>query len=71
MTPLAFIASASFRSERTVCRRFHRGEVELARLLRDGLVDIHSLSPRAYHVTAKGRAALAQMRVERSMARAG
>jgi hypothetical protein len=58
VTPLAFIASAAFRSERTIAKRFRNADVELARLLRDHEIEYHDDACTAVHVTAIGRARL-------------
>lgn len=62
---LAYIAEVSHRVETKLVKRFP--EWELSRLIVAGHVEFHSLSPRAWRVTAAGRAALKAERDSRGM----
>lgn len=62
MTPLAFIASASHRSQSTICKRFCCGEVVIASLLRLGWIEYHSAVTWSVRATAAGRAELLRLR---------
>ncbi len=52
---LAYLAGASHRSEGPLLRRYPWAESELARLLAAGAIEYHSLAPRSWRITARGR----------------
>lgn len=59
---LAFVASASHRSESVILRRFPTGAKALAILKRDGCLDYHDDACSAVHITCRGRAELRRLR---------
>ncbi len=59
---LTLLQSASHRTEAVITRRYPSAEPTLNALCRAGMVELYSLSPRAWKVTSAGRSELRRLR---------